>query len=67
MKKVIGTYYVIRKVSSSLGGESVTTKTLNFTTKEKADQYYQDHLAENSWYEHMLPPEYKVVEVDFVE
>lgn len=66
MKKVLGTYYIICKVSS-LGGEQVTTKMLNFTTKEKADKYYNDHLAENSWYEHMLPPEYKVIEVDFVE
>ena len=66
MKKVLGTYYVIYKVSS-VSGEQVTTKALNFTTKEKADKYYNDHFAENNLYEHMLPPEYKVVEIDFIE
>ena len=66
MEKILGTYYVIHKVSS-LGGEQIVTETLNFTTKEKADQYYEEHLAENSWYEHMLPPEYKVIKVKFVE
>ena len=65
MKKVFD-YWVIYKMSAG-GGTNVITETLNFTTKEKADKYYKEHLEENSWYEHMNPPTLKVIEIDFVE
>lgn len=66
MEKFFGDYWVIYK-SSSMGGEKVITETLNFTTKEKADRYYEEHKNENTWYEHMSPPTLKVIKIDFVE
>jgi hypothetical protein len=66
MEKVFGEYWIINKVSS-LGGEKIVTETLNFTTKEKADEYYKEHLDENSWYEHMNPPALKVIKVNFID
>ena len=66
MEKVFGNYYTIYKVSSRFG-EEVTTETLNFTTKELADKYYEEHVSENTWYEHMNPPILKVIKINFVE
>ena len=66
MEKVLGEYWVIHKTSMR-GGEQVITKTLNFTTKEKADEYYNNHIDENTWYEHMNPPTLKVIKIDFID